>query len=468
MSVREQTFQGGAFLAVRQVLGVVLRLGGVLVLTRLIGPADYGIYAGSNAIVTVLVGVAALGTDGYLIRRRDEPDKTMEDQAFTLLCVTTIVVGVSAFFAAPLLSTFLDERFILPLQVLILVLPVNVLWIPARTRLERWFRYRALAVVELGGDVALYGTALPLAATGAGVWAPVAGYAASQAWLLVASYTASRYRPWLRWRPDVLRDMVGFGLGYSSADWVFRLRQLINPVIVGGFLGPAAVGYVALATRVVESLGFAKRATERLSYVALAQMQDDPRRLRRSHAEGMALQVLGVGAPLAGFAFVASWVIPTFFGDRWEPAARVYTFVALALLLATMFYLHQSTLQVHRRTLAVTQTNVMQVALFGATAAALVPFVGVIGYGIADSLKSFGFGWSHVKLRALFPPDYRLVLPWMVAWAPPLFAPLLPVAWSPVLLLPLALVLFRKQQRDQLATYLSLARGALTQRGGKP
>ena len=94
--------------------------------------------------------------------------------------------------------------------------------------------------------------------------------------------------------------MLSYSLGISASGWVWSLQSLINPLIVGRFAGEAAVGYVALAIRLVDVLGFAKAATYRISIAALAKVQGDRDRLRRAVTEGMGLQILVLDLCLLG------------------------------------------------------------------------------------------------------------------------------------------------------------------------
>src|SRR6185437_11831333 len=56
----------------------------------------------------------------------------------------------------------------LPLRILLLSIPLNVLWAPAQAFIERSFAYRRMGLLELGGDVVLYVVAVPAAIGGAG------------------------------------------------------------------------------------------------------------------------------------------------------------------------------------------------------------------------------------------------------------------------------------------------------------
>ncbi len=63
--------RGGAYIVVRQGLGMVLSLIGVLFVTRVIGPANYGVFAASFGIVGFIATVGTWGIDVYLIRNRE-------------------------------------------------------------------------------------------------------------------------------------------------------------------------------------------------------------------------------------------------------------------------------------------------------------------------------------------------------------------------------------------------------------
>jgi len=177
-----------------------------------------------------------------------------------------------------------------------------------------------MAALELGGDVVLSATSVGLTLAGAGLWGPVGGYLAWQAFRLAASYRLARFRPSVVLSRASAREIAGFGLSFSSASWIERGRELVNPLIVGPVLGPAAVGYVAVALRLGETLSFVTRATWRVSIVAFGRVQSDLGRVRRALEEGMVLQVLAGGAVLTAFSVVADDVVPVIFGERWTPA----------------------------------------------------------------------------------------------------------------------------------------------------
>ena len=431
MSLRERVLRGGIYLVLRQGLSVGIGLGGVLLLTRFLGPTNYGLYAGTLAIVMFLYNTATLGIDVYLVRREGPQGASVYYPAFSFLLLSGIAVSAAGILVSPLLGRWLgDSGFLAPLQIMLLSVPITVLYVPARARLERALDFRKIAGIELAGQLLLYAVSLPLAWRGYGVWAPVAGYFVWQVWMLASGFFLARYRPRWWWSEKLLREMLGYSVGYWTSTRIWAFRRLVNPLIVGHFLGPQGVGYVALAVRIVEVLSFVKDASWRLSIVALAKVQGELPRLRRGLEEAMGLQSLALGPLLAGFAVVAPWLLPLAFGNDWLPVLKVYPFIALGYFVNAVFSMHSSVLYVLQRNAEVLIFNAVHVALFAGAALLFVPWLGLQGYGLAEVAALGSYVVVHIFVARLFTFSYERSWPWLLAFVPPLFVPLVGLPWG--------------------------------------
>jgi O-antigen/teichoic acid export membrane protein len=459
MSLRQRILQGGAYLILRHGLGIVISLGGVLLLTRLIGPANYGLYAGSLAIIVFFTTVGPFGIDIYLVRREQAPTAAIYNQALTLLLLSGTGIASAVFLASPLLEIwFNDPRFIPPLQALLPALPLSLLSVPAIASLERNLNYRAVVSLGLAGQVLYFTVALGLAVLGWGVWAPVAGYYAWQALLAVASYILAGFRPRLLWSRELIRDIFNFGYSYSVAQWIWEARILVNPLIVGRYIGPEGVGYTNLAIRMVEALAFVKRVTVRLSVVAFAKVPDDYARLRRAMEEAMGLQVLAVAPLLAGFAAIAPWLVPALFGEQWDPVLIVYPFIALAYAVNAIFNMPTSVLYVQGRNWNVAVANIVHIVLFAGGSLILVPRLGLLGYGLGEVIALASYAVIHAQVTKLFSFSYGRSLPWLLGFAPAFFAPFLTYPWFFMLWFFAVTVLLLPKQRRQIKEYMGYFR----------
>ncbi|MBM4273383.1 MAG: polysaccharide biosynthesis protein [Deltaproteobacteria bacterium] len=397
MSLRNLILKGGMYLTARQALGMAISIVGMLLVIRAIGPAAYGLYAATLGLYTYIFIFSQWGIGVYLIRMKGEFDETEFHQAFSCFLILGGAGAAAAILAAPLLERGVGlQGFGAVFSVMALGLPVQLSLMTARARLEIDLDFRRVAVIEVVGQISYFLLALPLAYTGWGAWAPLAGWWTNQAVLAILFFAVSGYRPRLHWNWIRVRRMMGYGLGYSASGWVWMARELVNPFIVARFLGAEAAGFVALTSGIVEKLSFVKTATWRLSIAALAKFQEDRTRLARAISEGMQLQVMALGPILVGFGLVAPWVIPWLFGDRWQPVLTIFPFIALGNLTNALFNLHSSALYVLQRNWEVTVFHLAHVILFAGGAFLLVPWVGLVGYGWAEVAALISYSVLHL------------------------------------------------------------------------
>ena len=457
-SLRTQVLRGGTFLVIRQGLGVIIGLGGVLLLTRAIGPEKYGLYAACLNIFGYVQSLSQLGIEIFVVRREGEEDSQVYHQAFTLLLLLGLGGMLLSLLGLPLLSQWVRlDGFSSVAGVIFLGLPLVLLSQVPLARLERRLDYKRVAVIELGSQLIYYLVALPLAFQGAGVWAPVAGWCTQQIQTVGLLFLISRYRPRLCWNPDLIKQMLSYSVGYSASSWVWQLRNLVNPLVVGRYAGAEAVGYVALAIRLVEVLSFVKGATWRLSIAALGRLQGDPIRLGKAVSEGMSLQILALGPLLVAASWVSPLILPLLFGDHWLPVIQIYPFIALSYLSNAMFNLHSSVLYVLQKNWEVTAFHVAHIILFAGASLLLVPRLSsIVGYGWGEVVALASYAVIHIfVVRNISSPDYRLPMLWWSASAAALFV--YQLGWWSAL--GLVIIAFLPSTYQQIGYYIKSLRG---------
>jgi PST family polysaccharide transporter len=455
---RRRIVRGGAAMAIRQALGMGLTVANVLLVTRVIGPFQYGIFAAAYGIVSVIAIAATWGLDVYLLRKPSEPSSAEYNQAFTFFCATStffVVVIVTLRRALARLTGIPDMA--LPIAVLSLYIPFNLINIPGVVRLDRDLRFSRVGVIEIIGQAAGYSVAVPLAFGHMGCWAPVFGILTGQLLMLVLVYGSAPMRLRFHWNTRLAREMLSYGLSYSSGVWIWQVRALVNPLVVGKFAGAQGVGCVALAIRLVEVLSFVKQATWRVAMAALAKLDGNQERLRRSITEGMCLQALMVGLPLTVFAGIAPFVLPHIFGTRWSPAFHLFPFLALSYLINSIFNLHTSVLALLQRNLHIVYFHTLHVILFFGSAALLVPRFGYIGYGWAEIIAFASYYLLHRYLRlSVGSPNYARALLWFLVWSIGIIASATPDKLRIAVLLLLPLPLLIPRERASLEGYVRL------------
>jgi len=397
MNLRELVLQGGIYLSLRQGLSFVIGFLSVILVTRTIGPAAYGLYAAVYGMFFYLSQVAQMGLNIYLVRKEGEVQDEVYHQAFSLLVLTGLMGTALTLAGAAWVEGLVKLEGFTPVALVFgLGLPLNQVAAVALARLERGLHYKHIAAVELLTQVIYLVVAVLLAFAGTGVWAPVAGFWAGQVFMCLAYLRQSAYRPRLLWRWHLFREMAGYGLSFSAANWIWYGRNLVNPVIVARLLGAEAVGFVAVSTSLINMCSFLKNIVLRLAVPTLARLQEDRARLTQAVSEGMHIQLLVLGPTLVAFTLASPWLITWVYGDKWLPVLWVLPFLAWGSLANASFNLHVSALYVLRRNWQVALANFLHVVLFAGSAWLLVSSFNIQGYGLAEVVAAASYLAVHL------------------------------------------------------------------------
>lgn len=407
----------------RQLVSMALSLVGLLVITRIIGPANYGPYVAALGICQYAQNLGQAGIGVYLVRAGGVVTERTYDVATTLLVISAVVLVGILEASLGLIATWIPMPGLTPLLAVLLISVVfQTITVAASARLERALDFRRVAMIETAGQLLYYGSALPLVFLNFGVWSLVTGWCLQQGFLCLAFHIAARHRPRLAWDTVIVRSMLSYTFGYAASDWLWQLRGLINPLIVGHFMPPEAVGQVGLAIRMLELLSFTKTIAYRLSVAVLAKVQDQPARLIEAATDGMRLQTLALGPVLIGFSWFGGMLMSLAFGQRWEPVMLIYPFLALSYLTNAQFNIHSSILYVLHRNWAVSWFHIVHIVLFAGAAWVFVDRFGLVGYGYAEMVALLSYPVIHRSVRqAVGAPNYGISALWWAGIAIGLF-----------------------------------------------
>ncbi|MBZ5570724.1 MAG: oligosaccharide flippase family protein [Acidobacteriia bacterium] len=424
-----QTVRGGAYLAARYGLGVLVSLGNMLVMTWWIGPHAYGLFVTAIGLVAFLAAVARGGIDTYLVRSEAPPDTGMYGAAITLILGASVSLGLAAAAMTPLLVRWYGSReFVGPYLVLLATVPLSALTGIPIAKLERALDFRRIAGIELAGQAVGLLAAAALAWSRAGVWAPVVGQIVWQSFTLIAALGCASVAIRPRFDAGHARRMLTFGAGLTASLRTWQLRTLVNPLLVGRFVGAEGVAFVALAIRIAESLGTFRLAAGRMAIAALARLQDNHDEFRGALERVLYLQVVTLGPLLCGFALCGPLVVRHVIGMRWMPSLAVYPFIAAGVLVNSVYNLQASGLFVIGRQWVVMRCYAAHVVLLAAGTLLLLPRLGLAAYGWAELLACAAYVLIHSGLARSVTIPYHKLVPWLAGCLAGLF--LIPAGYT--------------------------------------
>ena len=312
---------GGVRWSLLATLGTLAgRMGFVVVLMRLLGPANYGIVGQATVYVTVAWIFLNFGMPVTLIQRR-RLDRTDIGTAFTLTMVSGVVLGAATALGAPLLAAFFQtDELTSVMRVLSVSLVLKAVAVVPTALLNREMRFKALGLVEVTSTVVSGGIAILAAMNGAGYWALVL-----QMLVLDVIYLAMIARaagiPVPAWSHTAAHRLWSFSSRMMGSDVINYLSNNGDKLLIARFLGATPLALYNLAGRVlivpIETLG---KTADRVILPMFSRLQDDRHRVAHLFLEATATVALFVSLPMALVILCAPLGVPLAFGDAWDGA----------------------------------------------------------------------------------------------------------------------------------------------------
>jgi O-antigen/teichoic acid export membrane protein len=310
-----------AWTAVAKWLTQLFSWGSLLVVARLLTPADFGLLGMTTIYLGLVVLLSEFGIGSSIINLRSlTPDQVKEMNGLAVLSAGA-GLGLSFIFAHPIANFFRVPELSLVLVVMSSGLLLSGLRAVPQALMQREMRFRVLAGIESSQQLVQAATMITLAALGARYWAlVVSGLVGPGVSVLCLLFLK---RPGFAWpRLKSLRRALSFSGAVLVASVCWYAYSNADFAIAGRVLGRATLGLYTLAWTLASAP--AEKITTLIMRVTpsfFAACQNDPAALRRyvcRLTEGISM--LTMPATL-GLAIVARDFIRLSLGAKWEASA---------------------------------------------------------------------------------------------------------------------------------------------------
>lgn len=329
-ALSQRAARGTAASLLAQVVRFVLQFGSVLVLARLLVPADFGLVA----MVTAVIGIAEIFRDFGLSAAAIQAPELSRAQRANLFWANTALGAVCAVVAValtPALVALYDEPrlgSVVPALAGIFVLSgINSQY---RASLTRDMRFGVLAASDVAAQAAAAAVAIGLAWLGAGLWALVAQQIVVAIASLVINVVNARWLPGWPVRGVPIRGFVKYGSGFLGAQSLMYATSNVDAVLVGAVWGKVELGLYSRAYQLLMvPLNQVNAPLTRVALSVLSRIQED--KARFAHYVGRA-QLVVCYVTMLGLAVAAALAEPlvvVLFGAGWEGVAPIFTLLAI-------------------------------------------------------------------------------------------------------------------------------------------
>lgn len=390
-----------------------------IALARLLPPSAFGLVALSLAFVAFTRLLVDQGL-GAAIVQRPELTRSHLDTSFWTTLATGAVLTVGLFALATPASVLLGQPDLEPVvQALSFVVLVAAPSSTAAAVLKRELDFRGIAQRRLIAAVVGGAAGIGAAVAGLGVWALVVQALVQTLVSTVTLWVVTPYRPGLQVSRRAFTDLFGFSNKVIGISVVNFAAKHSDDLLIGGVLGPAALGLYSVAYRLLAIMSEVLTATtDRVTFSAFARIQGDRARLTRAYTASVRITSAVAAPAFLLVAVLAEDVVLTFFGVRWEESVPVMAALSVAGVAHAVAASSNTFLLSVGRARSALLLSALYATAGVAVFAASVSF-GIVAVAIAFTVRSFalapvgvhqvrrvlGMSWGE-WLRLAVPPTF--------------------------------------------------------------
>jgi O-antigen/teichoic acid export membrane protein len=336
-----------------------------VVVARILGPADVGLFA-LGMIVVELGRIFSTSGFGDAVTKASAMDE--EDVAraafwgnMALAVVSAILLSLAAVPIARLLNSSRLTEIIVALA---WTIPISAGYAIHQARQLKRFGHKSLAIRSLIAGVVGGAVAIVAAYHGAGVWSLVIQRIVTETIAFVTIWMSFRWLPGFRFSRAHMGEIFGFSAQMSLSKLGNVVISRFQDVVIGAYVSPAGVGIYRVAKRTIDMM--MQGALTSFSTVSLslfAAVRDDEVKLR-----GAVIRVIAISATAAfplftGVAVVAPDLIPLIYGPKWHDSIVLLQLLAPVSVPALFSLLCLSILTIYGEARAVSVLTVVQLVL---------------------------------------------------------------------------------------------------------
>jgi len=319
--------RGSAWMIAFRLLDRSVGLISMLVLARVLTPADFGLVAMATAMIAFVELFGWLGLDVALIQR---PGATREhfDSAWTMNVLIGASVALVLLLSAWPLAWFYGDSRLIPLVVFLCLGPliqgsenIGVVAFRKELNFDREFRFL------LSKRLLSFAITVSLALWLRSYWALAIGMVSGRVAGVAISYALHPFRP--RWSLSRAGDLLHFSAWLVVQNIFVFLKDRAPDFIIGKFAGAHALGMWSIANEISNLVGTELIAPmNRAALPTYSQLAADRAALAAAYLSAAGLVALLVMPLVVGLAAVAPMVVAVLLGPQWHEVGPLISLLA--------------------------------------------------------------------------------------------------------------------------------------------
>jgi PST family polysaccharide transporter len=309
-----------------------------IILARLLAKDDFGVAGYALILIGMLEIFNQFGIGASVIYHRDDPDAP--DVAFWLGLAIGCTLFVLTWLGAPLTALlFQDDRAVAVTRVLALVFPIGALGHVHNAVLRKTLAFDRAFIPDVARALSKGVLSIGLALLNFGAWSLIIGQLGSVVIWVVVLWWILPWRPSLRFHWQQARSILSYGVGSATLDIIAYVQDNSDYILIGRFLGAAALGVYTVAFRIPELLIIQFCVViARVIFPVYTHVRDDAEALRQGFLATTRYVSLLTMPMALGMMLVARPFVLTVFTERWAEAIPVLQAIAMYTLMVSLAF----------------------------------------------------------------------------------------------------------------------------------
>lgn len=298
------------------------------------------------------VSMVVIGMMNYLtefgmsevITQREDLSSYEINYIFWFATSMGIILSTLCFSISGLIEQFFDKDGVKEiLQVLSIVLFFKSLTVVPYKLMERKFKFKIKAALDLVSKTLSLVAAVIFASIGMGVWSLVYAQIIWVAMLGIFSFIVEPFCPNFRFRFSEIPEMTSFGFKIILLRSLWYLRSQIDKIIGGKFLPIQIFGYYTFAFQLCRSIHTVIHSvTNTITVPVLARLQKDEEKLNKAFLFSVRYISI-VTLPLyVGGSFMSNDLIKILLPAKWLPSAPVFSVACIVMIYHMMNAIYEN------------------------------------------------------------------------------------------------------------------------------
>lgn len=312
----------------------VLTMASTMVLARMLGPAEFGLFAMVSLFTSFLAIFKDLGLAMATVRK---PTLTHGEvtNLFWVNILISLALCVMIVLMAPAVAWFYNEPQLSLLTVSLSAgFMVSGFGIQHQALLRRQMRFAELSGIEIAGLLIGIVSGIIAAFFGVSYWALVVLQFVTISVNTLLCWYFCKWRPGLPFKNISVRNMVFFGGNITGSRMLNFFNLNLGNILIGKFLGATALGLFDKGNQLLlMPVNQFSMPVGSVAIPGLSSLQNEPERFR-SYLRSAIFCLASMTLPVVVLmAMLAREMVLVFLGDKWLPVAAIFQLLAPAAAL---------------------------------------------------------------------------------------------------------------------------------------